>query len=138
VKLPSTRLIEHLEQQIKDERGLHAADLLLMRETFKQERELHERELQRALTENKRLQDENERLRLALGQPSRVAELPDEPQEPVDPDAPPVFSGTTFQKVQQRAQWMQSEGGKRWMLKQLGTVKPLESGESKAQEKEIH
>jgi hypothetical protein len=107
MKLPSTRLIEHLEQQIKDERTAHAA------------------ELGRALSENKRLQDEVERLRLSLGQPSRAAEPPPEPEKPVDPDEPPVFSGTSWQRVQQREIWLHTDSGKRWMAKQLASVREL-------------
>lgn len=118
MKLPSTRLIEHLEQQIKDERELHAA------------------ERTRILAENKRLQDEVERLRLTLGQPSRAEEPPPEPKLPIDPDAPPTFTGTTWERVKQREIWMSSNAGKRWMAKQLASVTVL-SGET-AQPKETN
>jgi hypothetical protein len=106
-------LIEHLRQQITDERALHAAELL------------------RVLAENKRLQDSVERLTLRLGLPSTVAEPPEEPKAPVDPDAPPIFSGTPFQRVVQKDEWLRSDAGKRWMAKQLASVKVQESGEAK-------
>jgi len=115
MKLPSTRLIEHLEQQIKDERELHSA------------------ELARVLEENKRLQQQVERLTLRVGLPSTLPEPPEEPRQPTDPDAPPVFTGTTWERVKQREIWMMSDAGKRWMAKQLGSVKVL-SGETKVQE----
>lgn len=111
MKLASTRLIEHLQQQIKDERALHAA------------------ELARLLEENKRLQQQCERLTLRVGLPSTLPEPPEEPRKPVDPDAPPLFTGTTWEQVRKREIWMESDAGKRWMSKQLGTVKVL-SGET--------
>jgi hypothetical protein len=111
MKLPSTRLIEHLEQQIKDERESHKA------------------EMAHVLAENKRLQDQCERLTLRLGLPSTVAEPPEEPRTPPDPDAPPIFTGLPFERVIQRDTWMRSDAGKRWMAKQLASVKVKESGE---------
>lgn len=102
-----------MRQQITDERALHAAELL------------------RVLAENKRLQDSVERLTLRLGLPSTVAEPPEEPKAPVDPDAPPIFSGTPFQRVVQKDEWLRSDAGKRWMAKQLASVKVQESGEAK-------
>lgn len=111
MKLPWTQLIEHLEQQIKDEREMHA------------------KELSRVLDENKRLQDECERLRLTLGQPSRAAEPPPEPPKPEDPDAMPAFRGTPWQIVQQKEMWFETPAGKRWMERQIGTLKVQPSGE---------
>lgn len=120
------RLISTLEKQIADER------------------EMHSRELGRVLSENKRLQDECERLRLALGQPSRVAELPPEPKPPADPDEMPAFTGTPWNRVQQREAWLDSPAGKRWTARQLGSLKELTaatvaevSGETE-KTKEIH
>lgn len=124
MKLSSTRLIEHLEQQIKDEREMHLS-------VEKRLGYLHSEEKTRILAENKRLSDECERLRLALGQPSRAAEPPEEPKAPVDPDAMPAFSGLPFERAVQKDIWLRSDDGKRWMAKQLGSVKPIESGESK-------
>ena len=110
-------LIDHLRQQILDERAAHAAELL------------------RALNENKRLQDENERLRLALGQPSRAPEPPEEPPKPVDPDAMPTFTGLPFDRVIQKEEWLRSDAGKRWMKRQLDSVKVKPSGETEQQRK---
>lgn len=113
MKLPWTALIEHLKQQLLDERAQHA------------------KELERSLTENKRLSDECERLRLALGQPSRAAEPPPEPDEPVDPDAMPAFVGTPWQRVQQKEMWLQTAAGKRWNLRQLASITDfVESGKT--------
>jgi hypothetical protein len=76
----------------------------------------HEAELQRVLSENNRLQNEINGIRLAAGQPGTLPETEDV-RQPVDPDAPPIFSGTPFQKIQQREMWMESPAGKNWMAK---------------------
>jgi hypothetical protein len=72
--------------------------------------------LNNLLSENKRLQDEINRIRLSAGQPGTLPETEDV-RQPVDPDAPPIFSGTPFQKIQQREMWMESPAGKNWMAK---------------------
>jgi len=113
---PWDRHIAWLHQQIKDERAMHAA------------------ERDRILAENSRLQQEVERLRLVLGQPSRMAETVEEPK-PADPDAMPVFSGTPWARVQQREIWLQTPQGKAWANRQLATLKVPESG-TETKEKE--
>ena len=109
MKWPWDQHITWLHKQIEDERTAHAA------------------ERDRILGENKRLQDECERLRLALGQPSRMAEVIETPK-PVDPDALPVFTGTPWERVKARELWMQSPAGKLWNDRQLAKLS-VESGE---------
>jgi hypothetical protein len=141
VKLPSTRLIEHLEKQIEDERKAFSERIETLVQSFKDERdlhaatekrlsEIHQEELGRVLAENKRLQDACERLTLRLGLPSTVAEPPDEPKAPVDPDAPPPFTGLPFERAVKRDEWMRSDAGKRWLKKSFATVVVQPSGES--------
>ncbi len=109
---PSTKkLIETLEKQIADERVEHA------------------RERAYILSENKRLCDEVERLRLALGQPSRAAEAPPEPEKELDPDEMPTFRGTPWQQVMQREAWLQGPAGKKWTERQVAMLKVQPSGE---------
>lgn len=112
------RLIETLEKQITDERAMHAA------------------ELHRALSENKRLQDEIERLRLTAGQPSRMAEPPETPKPQADPDEMPAFTGTPWERVQQREMWFRTPSGKRWQAKQVASLREISGETEKA--KEIH
>lgn len=104
MKLPWTQLIEHLKQQLVDERELHA------------------RELERVLTENKRLQAEVEGLRLERGQPTRMLEEV-APQAPRDPDEMPQFTGTPWDRVRQKEMWLQTPAGRRWQAKQLASLK---------------
>ena len=115
MKWPWDQHISWLHKQIEDERTAHVA------------------ERERILAENKRLQDECERLRLALGQPSRMAETP-EVIKPPDPDALPVFTGTPWERVRAREVWMQSPAGKVWAERQLAKLKIEESGELKEKE----
>lgn len=112
------KLIATLEKQIADERAMHAT------------------ELERVLSENKRLQDEIERLRLTMGQPSRMAEPPEPPKRAVDPDEMPTFTGTPWAQVQQREIWLMTPAGKRWQNKQLASIRELSGETEKA--KEIH
>jgi hypothetical protein len=97
-------------------------DILASRHTLFLEGELsclkkrHEIELQRALDEISRLQQEINALRLSRGETGTIPEK-EEARQPVDPDAPPIFSGTPFQKIQQREMWMESPTGKNWMAK---------------------
>lgn len=103
MKFPWTRHIEWLEREIEDLKNRHAI------------------ELQRALDENKRLLQECDRIRLSLGQPG-VLEPPPEPER-YDPDAPPSFSGSAWERIVQREQWMESPAGKNWMAKLMAQSK---------------
>lgn len=124
MKLSSTRLIEHLQQHIEDLKEQ-------MREDIVRLQGMHVGEMTRLLEENKRLQQQVERLTLRVGLPSTLAEQPEEPRAPVDPDAPPMFTGSTWERVKAREIWMRSPAGKRWMEKEscVGSVKVL-SGET--------
>jgi hypothetical protein len=90
----------------------------------------HEVELSRAIAENSRLQNEVHELRLSRGETGTIPEK-EEARQPVDPDAPPIFSGTPFQKIQQREMWMESEAGKRWMIKLMNQAKIGETEKAK-------
>jgi hypothetical protein len=103
-------------------------DILVSRHTLFLEREIadlkkrHETELSRALSEIQRLQQEVNGLRLSRGEPGLLPETEDV-RQPVDPDAPPVFQGTPFERITQREMWMESPAGKRWMAKLLNDAK---------------
>jgi len=111
-------------------------DILASRHTLFLEGELsclkkrHEIELQRALDEISRLQQEINALRLSRGETGTIPEK-EEARQPVDHDAPPVFGGTPFQKIQQREMWMESEAGKRWMIKLMNQAKIGETEKAK-------
>jgi hypothetical protein len=134
MKLPSTRHIEFLEKELNEVKVGHFAHVedlkTQMRDDIVRLQNMHQAELDRALSENKRLQDACERLTLRLGLPSTIAELPEEPKAPIDPDGPPVFSGSSFQRVVQRDEWMRSDAGKRWMAKTFASV-TTQTGEAK-------
>jgi hypothetical protein len=114
----------HLEKQLEDLRFTHAADIdaldKLRLEQVNDLKAAHVRELARLLEENNRLQAEINGLRLAAGQPGTVQEK-EEPRTVVDPDAPPIFTGSPFERVLKREAWMNSPAGERWM-KKLATM----------------
>ena len=103
-------------------------DIFASRHTLFLEKELadlkarHEVELSRALAENSRLQAEINGLRLSAGQPGTLPEKEDA-RQPVDPDAPPIFTGPPWERILRREEWMESPAGKRWALKLLNDAK---------------
>jgi len=111
------------------------ADLKLRHDKHVAElRELHQKEMERFLAENNRLQAEVDRIRLALGQPGTREPVEEPPRlTSQDPDAMPVFLGTPFERVQQREQWLESPAGRRWMKQNAA---PFISSEKKEEEKQ--
>lgn len=110
----------HLEKQLEDLRFTHAAELNAADQVRLEEVELlkstHARELGRLIEENNRLQNEINGIRLAAGQPGTLPEKEDVRQS-VDPDAPPIFTGPPWERIQRREEWMESPAGKNWMAK---------------------
>jgi len=103
-------------------------DIFVSRHTLFLEAELtdlkkrHEIELSRALTENQRLQQEVNTLRLSRGETGTIPEK-EEARQPVDPDAPPIFTGPPWERILKREEWMESPAGKRWAMKLLNDAK---------------
>lgn len=110
-------------------------DIFASRHTLFLEKEIedikarHQVELARALTENLRLLGELDRIRVSRGEPGTLE--PKEEANQIDPDAPPYFSGTPFQKIQQREMWMESAAGKNWMAKLMNQSKIGETEKAK-------
>jgi hypothetical protein len=111
-------------------------DILASRHTLFLEGELsclkkrHEIELQRALDEISRLQQEVTALRLSRGEVGTLPEK-EEARQPVDPDAPPIFTGPPWERILRREEWMESPAGKRWALKLLNDAKIGETEKAK-------
>lgn len=108
---------------------MHWSDLFASRHVRWLEAEIqdlkkrHEVELNRAITENVRLQGEVDRLRLQLGQPGTREPVEEVTvKTPQDPDAMPVFLGTPWEKVLQREKWLETSPGKRWMKNNLAPI----------------
>jgi len=122
----------HLEKQLEDVRFTHAADLDALEKRHADElayiKESRAAELNRLLDENKRLQGEVDRIRIALGQPG-TREPVVEADKPRDPDAMPFFGGSPWERIQQREQWLQTPAGKKWMEKNWSETRIPETKE---------
>lgn len=98
-----------LESEIADLKKRHDSQLTDLKLA-------HQAEMDRLLAENIRLQTEVNSVRLSQGQVGTLPEK-EELRQPTDPDMMPVFTGTSWEKVQQRERWLESPAGKRWMKK---------------------
>ncbi len=107
------------------------ANFFTSRHTLFLERELtdikarHDKELVRYREENQSLRDELERTRMLLSPALQSVTLHPEPEPRRDPNAPPEFGGSPFQRMQARAAW---EIAQRLKMDEAQRKRDLESG----------